>query len=433
MTTTEIIVLIGILICITFSLVGLLVFLKRNKEINNNSNVSESFNKSIGEMNAKVDALSSTIKTNIDLSVKEQMTVLLETQKNQMEKDNIDFSGLEKTLQDKIESLNKTQVEQNEAEIKKLNDFENNIQEKLNSQFKEINEKVNNGIKEGFGKNAETINKVSESLGKLEAAKKNLDDLQEQVTSLNGVLSNNKSFGRFGELSLENLLHDVFGDTQGCYAFQFALKDKDQDINTRPDAVVFMPDPIKTLCIDSKFNFLQYKDLFDNENTENEKEAKASFRDALKAEITKISNDYIVKGKTAEYAILYVPSDGIYSYIQGDEELYDSIVTYARQKKVVISSPSTLQPILANLNVLKFNINTRKNIDKIIHELDMLRKEYSNFTDSWNKFNDEVNKLASRSGEFDTKVNKISSRLNKINEIAPDNSENSQDKIEEKE
>jgi len=431
MTTTEILMLIGIILSLLLLVVVIILLKKKSEEPNENSKVSESFNKSIGEMNAKVDALSFSLKENIELSVQNQMGELLKVQKEQIEADSVKFGGLEKTLQDKIENLNKGQNEQNEREIEKLKEFESNIQKQLNDQFKEISEKVNNGISEGFGKNAETITKVSESLGKLEEAKKNLDALQEQVTSLNGVLSNNKSFGRFGELSLENLLHDVFGDTQGCYDFQYAIKDKNQDINSRPDAVVFMPDPIKTLCIDSKFNFLQYKELFDNENTENEKDAKAAFRDALKGEITKIANDYIIKGKTAEYAILYVPSDGIYSYIQGDDVLYNSVVTYARQKKVVIASPSTLQPILANLNILKFNINTRKNIDKIIHELDMLRKDYSNFTDLWGKFNEEVNRLATKTSQFDSSVNKIGTRLEKINSIAPDTLSDNDDKQEE--
>lgn len=391
MSNIDIVLIIGMIILLGVLVVIVLLLLKLNGNNNDASKTSESFNKSIGEVNLKIDSLNSNMKTNIDLAVSNKMGDIL-----------------------------KNQNEQNEKELNKLNDFEMSLTKELQTKFNEISEKVNGGITDGFTKNGETIQKVSESLGRLDEAKKNLDALQEQVTSLNGVLSNNKSFGRFGELSLENLLHDVFGDTQGCYAFQYALKDKDQDINTRPDAVVFMPDPIKILCIDSKFNFLQYKDLFDNINTENEKGAKASFRDALKVEITKISNDYIVKGKTAEYAILYVPSDGIYSYIQGDVDLYPQVITFARQKKVVLASPSTLQPILANLNILKFNINTRKNIDKIIHELDMLRKEYSNFTGAWKNFNDEIDKLSVKSSLFDKDVNKIGSRLEHINNIAPD-------------
>src|SRR5574344_180710 len=392
MTTVDIILIIGIAILL-IALIIVILMLRKNGTNNNGdySKVSESFNKSIGEMNSKIDSLNSNMKTNIDLAVSTKMGDLL-----------------------------KNQNEQNEKELGKLKDLELNLTKELQEKFTEISKTVNGGIVDGFTKNNDTIQKVNDSLGRLDEAKKNLDALQEQVTSLNSVLSNNKSFGRFGELSLENLLHDVFGDTEGCYYFQYALKDKDQDVNTRPDAVVMMPDPIKILCIDSKFNFLQYKDLFDNENTENDKGAKASFRDALKAEITKISNDYIVKGKTAEYAILYVPSDGIYSYIQGDDELYTQVIAYARQKKVVLASPSTLQPILANLNILKFNINTRKNIDKIIHELDMLRKEYGNFTESWGKFNEEVNKLSQKTTDFDKNVSKIGTRLERINSIAPD-------------
>lgn len=402
MSNIDIVLIIGMVILLGVLVIIVFLLLKLNGNNNDTSKTSESFNKSIGEVNLKIDSLNGNMKTNIDLAVSNKMGDLL-----------------------------KNQNEQNEKELNKLNDFEMSLTKELQTKFNEISEKVNGGITDGFTKNGETIQKVSESLGRLDEAKKNLDALQEQVTSLNGVLSNNKSFGRFGELSLENLLHDVFGDTQGCYAFQYALKDKDQDINTRPDAVVFMPDPIKILCIDSKFNFLQYKDLFDNIDTENEKGAKASFRDALKAEITKISNDYIVKGKTAEYAILYVPSDGIYSYIQGDVDLYSQVITFARQKKVVLASPSTLQPILANLNILKFNINTRKNIDKIIHELDMLRKEYSNFTGAWKNFNDEIDKLSVKSSLFDKDVNKIGSRLEHINNIAPDTIPQIEDKKDE--
>jgi|GEM_PF-773302 Uncharacterized protein conserved in bacteria len=410
-----------LIIISTLILVGLLVLILLLLKKNNHPNeMNGDAYKSFGAIDTKMDNLKETLKGEIKDNVTTQMNEIIIAEKNQSE-----------IISNKITELYKAQGEQNEKSIKAINDLKQDVQEKLVENFKSINDRVNKNLSEGFAQNSDTITKVNQSLGKLEEAKKNLDALQEQVTSLNGVLSNNKSLGRFGELSLENLLHDTFGDTQGCYAFQYQIKDKETDINSRPDAVVFMPDPIKILCIDSKFNFQTYKDLYDNLNTEKEVESKRALRDALKGEITKISSDYIIRGKTAEYAILYVPSDAIYGYIQSDDELYTSVVTYARSKKVVISSPSTLQPILANLNILKFNINTRKNIDKIIKELDSLRKEYVKFTEAWDKLSGEVASLSDKTSKFDTSVTKIGSRLERINTIAPSEDEKTEDKPQE--
>lgn len=339
---------------------------------------------------------------------------------------------IKSAVSDKLSSLYRSQQEDNEKELKRIGDLEKSITETLNKSFKDINDRVDNNLKEGFKSNAETIKNVNESLGRLDEARKNLDALQTEVTSLNNVLSNNSSLGKFGELSLENLLHEVFGETSSSYAFQYKLTNKFEDTSKRPDAVVFMPEPINTLCIDSKFNFLTYQKLFENEKDSDNISLKRQFRDGLKAEIMKISNDYIIKGKTAEYAILYIPSDGIYTYIASDDELYSSIFKLARNKKVVLSSPSTLQPILANLNVLKFNISTRQNIDQILKELNSLQGEYKKFSESWETLNKEVESLCKKTGNFDANVSKISNRLVKINKIAPvKEEEKSEEKTEE--
>ena len=269
------------------------------------------------------------------------------------------------------------------------------FKEEIKSNMNEINEKIDDNLKEGFKNNFETIEKVNVSLGKLAIAQKNLDDLSNEVSSLNMVLSNSQLRGRFGEIALESILDNVFGDTNGLYETQYVFEN-----GLRPDAVVFYKD--KVLCIDSKFSYNNYVDLFQyRENPDVYNELAKKFRSALKMEITKVSDAYIKPSKTLPYAIMFIPSDGIYSYIQSDEDCYNQVVEYARSKNVVLCCPATLQAVLANFKTLHINSEIGKNLALIIKRINDLKDDNIELLEKWNSLNKSLDALTNKKNEFD--------------------------------
>lgn len=306
-------------------------------------------------------------------------------------------------IKDAINDYKKTSEKEIQDSYIKLLDL-------VTSQLNQMNDKVNKNLQVGFDNNNKSMNEVNKALGEITVAQKNLDSLNTQVTNLNNVLTNNQTRGRFGEVALESLLNNVFGSTHGLYETQYVMRD-----GVRPDAVVFLPDPDKLVCIDSKFPFNDYAKLFDNKTSIEEKDQlNKGFKAALKQEVTKIANDYIKLGETSSYAIMFIPSDGIYSYIQTNDDFYLSIVEYARTKNVILTSPSTLQPILANIKVLRVNYEVSKNIKDIILQIQKLSQDNLKFTEDWSKVSLAITSLNAKKDDFDKRVDRINKRTSSI-------------------
>ena len=129
---------------------------------------------------------------------------------------------------------------------------------------------------------------------------------------------------------------------------------------------------------------------------------------------------------------MFIPSDGIYQYIQKDNDLYQNVVLYAQKNKVILTSPSTLQAVLLNLNVLRINITTRKNISEILKQLEQFRKESEKFIAAWTKYSDEVTTVLNKKSEFEKSLDAINKRATRINNRYGENTllENNEENLE---
>ena len=332
------------------------------------------------------------------------------------------IKSLESDLKKDIEvSLAKEMLQVNETNNQKLERFQSNIIEQMTQRFesinnqlgekmKEINQKVEDKLKEGFQGTSETMAQVRERLKVIDEAQKNMESLSKDVVSLRSIMEGNQTRGQYGEYQLNMVLHNVFGDTVGCYQEQYTIR-KGKDGDVRADAVVFMPEPNKMICIDSKFPFQDYERLMKEENVENKEEDKRQFAAAVKKHITVIKDKYIIEGKTAPEALIFIPNDGVFAYIH--QELLD-VVEYARDKRVILTSPSTLPAILVTINMVRIESERAKNVKEISKQLDFLGRQFNQFAKEWDTFSRQL-ETATRSREkLDTRVSRINNRFDAI-------------------
>ena len=283
------------------------------------------------------------------------------------------------------------------------------VQSKIDQKIEKMDQKVNENLTFNFGQTNKTYEDVIVRLTKIDEAQKNIDKLSNSVTSLTNVLDNNQNRGKFGEFTLERVLFSIFGDAKkGVYELQYVLKE--QDLNERPDAVVFLPEPQKLICIDSKFPYQDYKKLIETKDDSYKNE----FARAVKLHINAISSKYIIDGVTAPTAFMFIPSDAIFGFING--ELYE-VVEYARKKHVVMVSPSTLQPILATINMVQIDDVRNKNVTFIIDQLRKLSVDFQKFLNDWNRFSKNLNQTINVKEEFDNRVNQIIKKFQRIEKI----------------
>ena len=396
----EIVILI-LCIIIILALIGLFVFVfLLMKKVNKKEEVEMPTLdlKEIGVIQNQLENLSKQMKMDIELALSKEMVKVSDQTLKTNETQNEKLERFQKSITESLE--------------KRFDD----VRKQLDDKLIEINKKVDEKLSEGFKGTTETMTQVRERLQAIDTAQKNIENLSKDVVSLKNVLEGNQSRGQYGEYQLSMVLHNVFGDTVGCYEEQYTMKKVKDGDDVRADAVVFMPEPNKMICIDSKFPFQDYQRMFDAESEAEKESAKKEFANAVKKHITVIKDKYIVEGKTAPEALMFIPNDGVFAFIH--HELID-IVDYAREKKVVLTSPSTLAPILVTLNMVRIEAERAKNVQEISKQLQRLGKDFEMFGKEWEQFSNQLS-LASRTREkLDTRVERISTKFDAINSSNP--------------
>ena len=360
----------------------------------NNTQTSQVDLKEIGMLQQQLNSLTDQLKTNIKLSVSEEITRVMEQSQKSNELNNEKLerfqAGITESLNKRFDALNK----------------------QIDDKLIEINKKVDEKLAEGFKSTGETMAQVRERLQAIDAAQKNIEKLSSDVVSLKSVLEGNQSRGQYGEYQLSMVLHSVFGDTTGCYQEQFTMKKVKDGDDVRADAVVFMPEPNKMICIDSKFPFQDYQRIFETDIQEEKDRLTKEFGNAVKKHITVIKDKYIVEGKTAPEALMFIPNDGVFAFIHHNLE---DVVEYARSKKVILTSPSTLPAILVTINMVRIEVERSKNAEEINRHLQRLAKDFEMFGREWDKFSNALEQTGKRREELDHRVGRITNKFQAIN------------------
>ena len=349
--------------------------------------------KEIGMLQQQLNSLTDQLKTNIKLSVSEEMNKVLEQNGKSSEVNN-----------EKLERFQKNITESLATRFDALN-------KQIDTKLIEINKKVDEKLAEGFKTTGETMAQVRERLQAIDAAQKNIEELSKDVVSLRGVLEGNQSRGQYGEYQLSMVLHNVFGDTTGCYQEQYTMKKVKDGDDVRADAVVFMPEPNKMICVDSKFPFQDYQRIFETDVPEEKERLTKEFGAAVKKHITAIKDKYIVEGKTAPEALMFIPNDGVFAFIHQNLE---DVVEYARSKKVILTSPSTLPAILVTINMVRIEVERSKNAEEINKHLQRLAKDFEMFGREWDKFSNALEQTGRRREELDHRVGRMTTKFQAI-------------------
>lgn len=381
------VVLVILISLVLISLIVTLVFLitKKPKVVNHD--------KEFGALEKQIEMLSTSINNSISLSVSKE---IINIQNNVNKSNEMNNEKLERFQQ----NISKSMFERFDS-----------LQKSMNENLDRINKKVDEKLEEGFKGTTDTLVQVRERLQIIDEAQKNIESLSNEVVSLRTVLEGNQTRGQYGELQLHAVLNNVFGDTVGAYEEQYTLKKVRDGKDVRADAVVFMPEPNKMICIDSKFPFQDYKRLLESDNDLDKEHYLKEFGSAVKKHITVIKDKYIVSGKTAGEAIMFIPNDGVFAFIH--HNLID-VIEYAREKKVIITSPSTLPSILWTINMVRIEVIRSKNLSEIVKQLNQLAKQFEQFSKEWKTFSNQLETASKTREKLDTRVGKINNRFDVI-------------------
>ncbi|MDD3842453.1 MAG: DNA recombination protein RmuC [Candidatus Izemoplasmatales bacterium] len=299
----------------------------------------------------------------------------------------------------------------------RLNESFQGLNETIDKRMGLINEKVEDRLSKGFTETNQTFLQIAERVKVIDDAQKNIQELSNEMIGLQQILKNNQSRGSFGEYQLNQLLYSVFGDNKKLYDIQYTIKEaRGKSESVRADAVIFMPEPNGMIAIDSKFPFSAYSKLFDNKDLAKEEEIKLiqTFGADVKKHINEIASKYIISGITADYALMFVASDGILALLHSRLQ---NIVEHARSKNVTIVSPTTLIPLLSSYRAVSIDYERSKYTAEINRELMQLNKEFEKFNNDWLRLNENIQKLTKQSSDVNTRVEKITTKFGRIKNV----------------
>ena len=323
---------------------------------------------------------------------------------------------------DFIQKIGVVMNENNQGLTLNINRFKDEFKKSVNDDFEALNRKiegrldlmnakVEERLAKGFEETTKTFGNVLERLGKIDEAQKKIEALSSNVVSLQDILTDKKSRGIFGEVQLYQILASVFGEKNDrTYQKQYKLSN-----NTMVDAMLFTPEPIGNIAIDSKFPLENYRKMYDSELTNEERiNARKEFVGNLKKHIDDISEKYIIRNETSDQAIMFLPAEAIFAEINA---YHTDVIDYAYRKNVRIASPTTLVSVLTTIQMILTNIEREKYASVIQEELGKLHEEFGRYEKRWKALEKDIEKVTKDVKEITTTSNKISKRFTEISNV----------------
>ena len=306
----------------------------------------------------------------------------------------------------------KTTIDKNLSEIrrdneKRLTEMRQVVEEKLTSS-------LNERLTQAFGSVNESLERVNRELGEMKT-------LSGSVTDLKKMLGNVKTRGVFGEVSLSNILMNILTPEQ--YKEQFNLSGREDDGRHIVDFVVLLPGQNKGECVylpmDAKFPLEDYQRLVsasDLGDAEGVAEASKAVSNAIKTQAKSINENYIKPPKTVDFAIMYLPIEGLYAEVVRNAGLLEDLRT---RYKVIPAGPTTVTALLNSLQIGFKTLAVQKSSREIYDSLLKFKKDFTTFVELIEKAQNQISTVGRTLEDATKRTNIIQKGLDKVENMTP--------------
>ncbi len=318
-----------------------------------------------------------------------------EIAKNREELSNSLKSFLDTFLQ-QLSLLSKTNEE-------KLDQIRNIVDEKLHSTLEKR-------LGDSFRLVTERLELVHKGLGEMQTLASGVGDLKK-------VLSNVKTKGIMGEIQLENLLEQIFTPEQ--YAKNVATK---KDAQERVEFAIKYPSPDEKdkfiwLPIDAKFPLENYQKLISAQEQANQtliEESVKALENRIRSDAKNIKEKYLDPPNTTEFAILFLPMEGLYAEVLRRTGLWESL---QREYKVIITGPNTLYAYLSSLQMAFRAIAIGRRSTEVWTVLGAIKTEFAKFGEILEKTRRKLEEATTTIEDASRKSRTIERKLRDVQEL----------------
>ena len=367
--------------------------------------------------------LSSTFAT-FQQTLTQQSAEAIRTQNMQIDAFGQQLALLQKTLSDTLvlqlqsvsESNARRMGEVRETLEKQLAQLQATNSAKLDEMRKTVDEKLQTTLEtrlgESFKQVADRLEQVHKGLGEMQTLAQGVGDLKH-------LLTNVKTRGIFGEAQLAALLEQVF--TVDQYAAQVATQPGSRNV---VDFAIKLPGRAESgeplwLPIDAKFPNEDYERLLDAQqraDVQGAESAGKALELRIRFEAKSMSEKYIAPPHTTDFAILFLPTEGLYAEVLRRPGLMESL---SRDHRITLAGPTTL---LAMLNSLQMGFRTlalEKRSSEVWQVLGAVKTEFAKFGDVLAKIKSNAETMLNTVNSAEQRSRVMGKALRKV-EALPD-------------
>ena len=308
------------------------------------------------------------------------------------------MSEVRATLEAQLAQLQQTN-------IAKLDEMRATVDEKLQTT-------LHARLGESFKQVADRLEQVHKGLGEMQTLAAGVGDLKH-------LLTNVKTRGMFGEAQLAALLEQVFVPDQ--YAAQIATRPGSKNV---VDFAIKLPgksdngEPL-WLPIDSKFPNEDYERLLDAQQRADAVAAEAAAK-ALEARIRleakSIAEKYIEPPYTTDFAILFLPTEGLYAEVLRRPGLMEAL---QREHRITLAGPTTLLAMLSSLQMGFRTLALEKRSSEVWQVLGAVKTEFGKFGDVLAKVKSQTETVLNTLNSAETRSRAMGRVLRQV-EALPD-------------
>lgn len=370
----EVIITISVLSLIV-SIATLIIILVKNKKADSKNATNEIVNAVRSELNSQQSILRQELSSQTQTSVKTMGDMLIENQRSFSQHQSEKMAQLEERI--KTFSLENEQKLENirQSMEKRLQYLQSDNNRQLEEMRKTVDEKLQKTLEEKMNKSFSLVNE------RLEQVYKGLGEMQNLavgVGDLKKVLSNVKTRGILGEIQLGSILSEILSPEQ--YDENIATKKGSKNVVEFAIKLPAEDDGFIYLPVDSKFpgdTYAALRDAVDEGDREKIDAAAKLLITTIKSEAKDIHDKYIDPPNTTEFAIMFLPFEGLYSEVvnRGLVEILQ------RDYKVNIAGPSTMAALLNSLQMGFKTLAVQKRSAEVWEVLGSVKQEFDKFND----------------------------------------------------
>ena len=281
---------------------------------------------------------------------------------------------------------------------------------KLEEMRRTVDEKLHATLEQRLG---ESFKLVSERLEQVHRGLGEMQTLASGVGDLKRVLTNVKTRGTWGEVQLAALLEQIL--TADQYAANVATR---PDASERVEFAIRLPGQVADrpvwLPIDAKFPIEDYQRLLDAQDRNDAagvEEASRAIEIRLKNEARSIHEKYVAPPHTTDFAILYLPTEGLYAEALRRPGLTD---TLQREWRVNLAGPTTLAALLNSLQMGFRTLAIEQRSAEVWAVLGAVKSEFGKFGEALSHTRKKLEEASNSIGKAETRTRVLNRKLRDV-------------------